>query len=494
MRFVALAAGFDGTLARDGHCDERCIESLKALAATGRKLILVTARELRELLEIFPQARLFDYVVAENGAVMHQPATRESEILAPAPSEILLQELARRRVYPLAVGSSIITTSLLHRTSVEDAIRKLRLDCQLVANGSSLIILPAEVNKASGVREALKQLGVSAHNLVVIGDAQNDLALFQLAEHSVAIQNADPLLKRCANRTTQGAFCEGFLELARDLIDGDLAYAQPKVRIALGRRGFDQLSLAPYYDSLLVCGPRGAGKAALCNRLFDGLLAQGYQCCVINAGLRGALSAPAGMRVFGSAQEAPRLSEILSALEQPSQSVAVNLAALPAESRPVFTDALLLQLQALHDRAGHPHSVLVHQAHWFLAGSSAPAFAARLMEMTMVYASEEPEHLPPDILQSVLSVVALGEDYTIPEQFSGFGDVWTVQLDAQAAIGALESHRAKVWIRAQRSAARGRLLQAIAGGAVCRIPDLRESAPESCASPSDTEASSLSGY
>ena len=76
MRYVALAAGFDGTLARDGHCDERCIEALRALAATGRKLILVTGRELRELLEIFPEARLFDYVVAENGAVMHRPATR----------------------------------------------------------------------------------------------------------------------------------------------------------------------------------------------------------------------------------------------------------------------------------------------------------------------------------------------------------------------------------------------------------------------------------
>jgi hydroxymethylpyrimidine pyrophosphatase-like HAD family hydrolase/GTPase SAR1 family protein len=491
MRFVALAAGFDGTLARDGRCDERCIEALKAIAATGRKLILVTARELRELLEIFPHARLFDYVVAENGAVMHQPASRESEILAQAPSEILLQELARRRVYPLTVGSSIITTSLLHRASVEDAIKKLQLDCQLVANGSALIVLPSEVNKASGVREALRQLGVSAHNLVVIGDAQNDLALFQLAEHSVAVHNADSLLKQCASRTTQGAFCDGFLELARDLIEGDLAYAQPKVSVALGQRGSDVLTLAPYYDSLLVCGPRGSGKAVLCNRLFEGLLAEGYQCCIITAGLRGGLNAPAGMRICGSAHEAPRLSEIMGVLEHPAESVAVNLAALPAESRPVFTEALLLQLQALHDRAGHPHSVLIHEAHWFLSSASSPSFATRLMEMTMVYASEEPQLLPLDILQGVLSVVALGDNATIPEQFSGFGDVGSVRLEVTSA---LEGPRAQVWIRAQRPAALASVLQATAGGAVCRIPELRESASDSLASPTDSEASSLSGY
>ena len=91
MRYVALAAGFDGTLARDGRCDERCIDALRELAATGRKLILVTSRELRGLLEIFPEARIFDYIVAENGAVMHRIATRQSEILAQAPPEILLQ-------------------------------------------------------------------------------------------------------------------------------------------------------------------------------------------------------------------------------------------------------------------------------------------------------------------------------------------------------------------------------------------------------------------
>jgi hypothetical protein len=47
MRYVALAAGFDGTLARDGVCDQLCIEALRALAATGRKLILVTAGAAR---------------------------------------------------------------------------------------------------------------------------------------------------------------------------------------------------------------------------------------------------------------------------------------------------------------------------------------------------------------------------------------------------------------------------------------------------------------
>jgi hydroxymethylpyrimidine pyrophosphatase-like HAD family hydrolase len=400
MRYVALAAGFDGTLARDGRCDERCIESLRALAATGRKLILVTGRELRELLEIFPEARLFDYVVAENGAVMHRPATRESEILAQAPPEILLQELRRRHVTPLTVGSSIVRTVQANEAEVSAALHKLQLDFQLVTNPGALMMLPAGVNKASGVWAALRELGVSRHNLVAIGDGENDLALFEFAEHAVAVQNSDPLVQRVANRTTQGAYCDGFLELARDLIADDLAAAAPRHKVLVGvRENGSAVELTPCRDTVLVHGPEGTGKAALCNRLLDRFLASGYQCCVIGAEV-GGIRVPGEVEVFGDAYEVPRLTEILGALDQPTTSVAINLAALAVETRPVFTDAVLVQLQALHDRLGRPHVVLISQAHSFLT-DGVIASSARLSEVTMIYSTAEPERLPARILDSV---------------------------------------------------------------------------------------------
>jgi hydroxymethylpyrimidine pyrophosphatase-like HAD family hydrolase len=400
MRYVALAAGFDGTLARDGRCDERCIESLRALAATGRKLILVTGRELRELLEIFPEARLFDYVVAENGAVMHRPSTRESEILAQAPPEILLQELRRRHVTPLTVGSSIVRTVQANEAEVSAALRKLQLDFQLVTNPGALMMLPAGVNKASGVWAALRELGVSRHNLVAIGDGENDLALFEFAEHAVAVQNADPLVQRVANRVTQGAYCEGFLELARDLVANDLAVAVPRQKVVVGvRANGSAVEITPCRDSVLVHGPAGTGKAALCTRLLEQFLASGYQCCIIGAEV-GGMRVPGEVEVFGDAHEVPRLTEILSALDQPTSSIAINLAALSVETRPVFTDALLVQLQALHDRLGRPHVVLIDQAHSFLT-DGVIASSARLSEVTMIYSTAEPERLPARILDSV---------------------------------------------------------------------------------------------
>src|SRR5690606_18897959 len=115
-----------------------------------------------------------------------------------------------------------------------------------------------------------------------------------------------------------------------------------------------EAQLAPCRDWLLVQGPEGSGKAALVARLLEQLLTLGYQCCFIGADLGPSGPPAGGMQAFGHAHQAPRLTDVLAALEQPNASVAINLAALSVESRAVFAEALLLQLQALHDRLGRP--------------------------------------------------------------------------------------------------------------------------------------------
>jgi hydroxymethylpyrimidine pyrophosphatase-like HAD family hydrolase len=435
MRYVALAAGFDGTLARDGQCDERCVDTLRALAATGRKLILVTGRVLRELLEIFPDARLFDYVIAENGAAMYHPATRQSAILAQAPPEILIQELQRRQVTPMSVGSSSITTLQSNEAQIRDTLQKLELDFQTVANDGVLSVLPGGVDKASGVQAALKELGLSPHNLVAIGDGENDIALFALAEHAAAVRNADAALKRVADRTTHGAWCDGFLELAHELIANDLAAALPRRRIVIGRSDAGaEISFAPCRDSILICGPLGAGKSVISESMLQQLLLQQYQCCIIEAEISRAPTLRPGVIALGEPHEAPRLTDALNVLEQPNASVSLNLAALPLEARPVFAEALMLQLQAMHDRVGRPHCVLINQAHSFLREA---AMTSRLAEITMIYATAEPELLPRPFLRSVRLIVAAGEpSETLPSLAESLEGLTAEPAQATTAGGA----------------------------------------------------------
>ena len=70
MFFVALAVDYDGTLAREGRVDAATIGALEKIKKSGRKLILVTGRQLADLQRVFPEIEVFDLVVAENGALL----------------------------------------------------------------------------------------------------------------------------------------------------------------------------------------------------------------------------------------------------------------------------------------------------------------------------------------------------------------------------------------------------------------------------------------
>ncbi|HEV2729789.1 MAG TPA: HAD hydrolase family protein, partial [Terriglobales bacterium] len=59
-------------------------------------------------------------------------------------------------------------------------------------------------NKASGLKAALDELSLSFHNVVGIGDAENDHAFLAVCECGVAVANALPALKDRADIVTAG--------------------------------------------------------------------------------------------------------------------------------------------------------------------------------------------------------------------------------------------------------------------------------------------------
>lgn len=67
MYFHALATDYDGTLAHYGAVDASTIQALHRIRETGRRVVLVTGREMAELRHVMPELCLFDRIVAENG-------------------------------------------------------------------------------------------------------------------------------------------------------------------------------------------------------------------------------------------------------------------------------------------------------------------------------------------------------------------------------------------------------------------------------------------
>ena len=229
-RHAVLASDYDGTLAIDGRVPESTLQALERVRASGRKLLLVTGRELDDLLRVFPRVDLFDLVVAENGALLHRPATREERLLGERAPDTFVDALRARGVEPLSVGRVIVATSEPNATAVIETIRDLDLNLHLTFNKGAVMILPDGVDKATGVQAALGELGLSAHDTVGVGDAENDLAFLTLCGCAVAVANALPSLKERADWVTSAPGSAGVEQLVERLLEDDLRSLGPALR------------------------------------------------------------------------------------------------------------------------------------------------------------------------------------------------------------------------------------------------------------------------
>jgi phosphoglycolate phosphatase (TIGR01487 family) len=219
MRYLALAADYDGTLASHGTVAPETIEALRRLAATGRKLILVTGRRIDDLMQVFPEVAIFDRVVAENGPLVYRPQSRETRVLSKPPPAAFVEELRRRRIQPLTAGQVFVATEQPNDGVVQEVIAEMGLDLQVILNKGSVMVLPASVDKATGLRAALEELGISAQEVVGIGDAENDEAFLTICGLGVAVANALDSVKAHAGQVTRGENGAGVREIVGSLIN-----------------------------------------------------------------------------------------------------------------------------------------------------------------------------------------------------------------------------------------------------------------------------------
>jgi HAD superfamily hydrolase (TIGR01484 family) len=412
MKYYALACDFDGTLAKDGIVDEAVIAALEQVRNSGRKLILVTGRELDDLLKLSVPLDLFERIVAENGALLYQPSTREEKLLCDSPSEELVNLLRQRGVAPLSVGRTIIATWMPHEEIVLKTIHELGLELQLIFNKGAVMVLPSGVNKAFGLKAALAELRLSPHNVVGIGDAENDHAFLSSCECSVAVANALPKVKETADFVTQADHGAGVIELINQLLADDLADLELRLsrhEIPLGIREDErEVRLKPYGTNLLIAGTSGGGKSTLATSFLERLIEQGYQFCVIDP--EGDYQEFEGAIVLGDSKRAPTVKEITQLLESPEQNSIINLLGIALEHRPQFFNELLPALLELRARMGRPHWLIIDEAHHLLPASWAPSPITVPQEMRgLVLITVHPDHIAPAILASINLILAIGE-------------------------------------------------------------------------------------
>lgn len=86
------------------------------------------------------------------------------------------------------------------------------------SNGGLVEIVRSDVNKASGAAELLDHLGLSMGQALAFGDDENDVALLSAAGHGVAMGNAAPHVRRCADEVAPTNAEDGLAQVLERLL------------------------------------------------------------------------------------------------------------------------------------------------------------------------------------------------------------------------------------------------------------------------------------
>lgn len=382
-----LAVDYDGTIAERGQVPVATAAALARVRQSGRRVVLVTGRMLPDLRGICPEAeRMFDAIVAENGAVLYLPERRDVRRLGDAPEPALVDAL-RRRGIALDLGQSIVATDALNAEAALAAIRETGVERTLVFNRDSLMLLPGGVTKGTGVTAALAVMELSPHNMIGVGDAENDHAFLALSECAVAVADAIPALRERADHVTRASGPAGVVELIDEHVLNDGVRLVPRLRrhgIELGKAADGTAVTVPAHGArLLIVGPSASGKSTLTGVLVERLIAAGRTLCLLDPeGDHQTLAGRDGVIALGGNAEhtLPTPDELRQLLRRPASCLVLNLSGLSLARKVEYATKALAAVASVRSASGLPHWLAVDEVHHIAPAEGSPA--AELLRLT----------------------------------------------------------------------------------------------------------------
>ena len=373
--FRALALDYDGTMTTSGRPDAGLLRALEKARAEGLKLLLTTGRIMTELHQDFLDVdQWFDLIIAENGAILYRQGIARP-LSPPVPRQ--LDAALKNRGVEFRRGQILLASVARYDAVVLDEISRLQLDCQIVRNRGEIMVLPAEISKGTGLAQGLDALGVSPHNTIAVGDAENDLSMFEHCELGVAVSNAIPSLKAQADVVLDQPAGDGVRSLLEtSFLRGREFVAPKRWRLSLGHTPEGtQVSLPASSVNILVTGGSGAGKSFAAGLIAEELIELGYSICVFDPeGDHVPLGRFRDVFLVGGHEPLPLPQQLARMIQHRFGSVVVDLSQYTPQDRDAYVAEAFDVLTAQRNLSGLPHWIIVDEAHGAFGTNMAARF------------------------------------------------------------------------------------------------------------------------
>jgi len=431
--FHAVAVDFDGTLTESGCPGAEVLAALDEARGTGRRIVIVTGRILAELQAVFPGVgEHADVIVAENGAVLaHEGRLR---CLA-APVPVALADALTARGVTCRRGEVLLACSGSDETAVLEEVRRLGLECQLIRNRAELMVLPAGVSKGTGLAAGLAELGISVHNAVAIGDAENDHSLLAAAELGVAVANAVDALRADADIILPGADGEGVASFLRGPVLAGRRRVHPRRwRVTVGALpDGTPVTIPASQMNVLVTGIPQRGKSYMAGLIAEQLIRLGYSVVIFDPeGDHTGLGQLRAVIVTGSGGSLPSAEDLGRIVRHHSGGVVVDLSAAPVGQRSGYLEAAHRQLEMVRAATGLPHWLIIDEAQVPLARDARAVFEPATAGYCLI--THRPEDLRPEVMLAVDVLIALPCDHAADRIAELVAAAGTMSHTAAAAL------------------------------------------------------------
>ena len=370
MLFKALACDYDGTLASEDRISPTVREAVERARRAGLRLVLVTGRTFFELMRVCDCLELFDTVVAENGAVLYYPGSAMIRDQGPPVPGRLLAELDRRGIY-YQVGRVIVGTARADEGGLKDAVAAAGVTRDLIYNRTALMLLPAGVSKGSGVQQALRVLGLSPHDVLALGDAENDLPLFDACGFSGCPGDSLAAVRERVDWVFPGVHGAGIAAAITEQILPERLIVQqsPRHRIAIGwvAATSGAVTIPARGVNVLIHGDPHSGKSWLAGALVERLVGARYAVCVIDPEGDYRVMAHLPGVTWTEVHESDDVDRALDGHRRDSSaSTVLDLSSLPHATKVAVIERALRTIREIKRSVGRPHWTFVDEAHYSL--------------------------------------------------------------------------------------------------------------------------------
>ena len=221
----------DSTLAPIGlGMGEEELRLFRKLEETGVKIAICSGKTCDYLCGFMRQIGLkHPILIGENGAVIRcgvdlppkqhytVPFSKEAEESLRKIRQVLQERFPHIWFQPNKIGVTPFPTSEREFEEIEEVLNLYKeelKDVTVFRHVDSFDIVPAQINKATGISYLLDIINIEAKEIVAVGDGVNDYAMFELAGYAVGVNVKEEFRvdKNCKSTLEMLKFMSEYLE------------------------------------------------------------------------------------------------------------------------------------------------------------------------------------------------------------------------------------------------------------------------------------------